>query len=50
MTDFLDTVEGPDWLYDAINSLICGDTVTAPRSFGKPVALVTPQSLYEALA
>ena len=50
MADFLDTVEGPDWLHDAINSLICGDTVTAPRPFGKPVALVTPQSLYEALA
>lgn len=50
MTDFLDTVEGPDWLYDAINSLICGDTITAPRPFGKPVTLVTPQSLYEALA
>ena len=50
MTDFLDTVEGPDWLYDAINSLICGDTVTAPRPFGKQVTLVTPQSLYEALA
>ena len=50
MTDFLDTVEGPDLLYDAINSLICGDTVTAPRPFGKPVTLVTPQSLYEALA
>ena len=33
MTDFLGTVEGPDWLYDAINSLICGDTVTALRSF-----------------
>ena len=50
MTDFLDTVEGPDWLYDAIKSLICGDTVTAPRPFGKQVTLVTPQSLYEALA
>ena len=50
MTDFLDTVEGPDWLHDAINSLICGDSVTAPRPFGKSVALVTPQSLYEALA
>ena len=50
MTDFLDTVEGPDWLYDANNSLICGDTITAPRPFGKPVALVTPQSLYKALA
>ena len=50
MTDFLDTVEGPDWLHDAINSLICGDAITAPRPFGKPVALVTPQSLYEALA
>jgi len=31
MPDFLDTVEGPDWLHDAINSLICGDSVTAPR-------------------
>lgn len=31
MPDFLDTVEGPDWLHDAINSLICGDNVTAPR-------------------
>ena len=50
MTDFLDTVEGPDWLHDAINNLICGDAITAPRPFGKPVALVTPQSLYEALA
>ena len=50
MTDFLDTVEGPDWLHDAINSLICGDTITAPRPFGKPVALVTPLSLWEALA
>ena len=28
MNDFLDTVEGPDWLHDAINSLICGDNVT----------------------
>ena len=50
MTDFLDTVEGPDWLHDAINTLICSDNVTAPRPFGKSVALVTPQSLYEALA
>lgn len=50
MHDFLNTVEGPDWLHDAINSLICGDSVTAPRPFGKSVALVTPQSLYEALA
>lgn len=50
MTDFLDTVEGPDWLHDAINSLICGDNVTAPRAHGKTVALVTPQSLWEALA
>ena len=50
MPDFLDTVEGPDWLHDAINSLICGDNVTAPRPYGKSVALVTPQSLYEALA
>lgn len=50
MPDFLDTVEGPDWLHDAINTLICGDNVTAPRLFGKSVALVTPQSLYEALA
>ncbi|AOZ14978.1 hypothetical protein AA042_21765 [Pseudomonas lundensis] len=50
MTDFLDTVEGPDWLHDAINTLICGDNVAAPRPFGKSVALVTPQSLYEALA
>ena len=50
MTDFLETVEGPDWLHDAINALICGDNVTAPRSHGKSVALVTPQSLWEALA
>ena len=50
MPDFLDTVEGPDWLHDAINTLICGDNVSAPRPFGKSVALVTPQSLYEALA
>ncbi|WP_262384246.1 hypothetical protein, partial [Pseudomonas fragi] len=50
MPDFLDTVEGPDWLHDATNSLICGDNVTAPRPFGKSVALVTPLSLYEALA
>ena len=50
MTDFLETVEGPDWLHDAINALICGDNVTAPRAHGKPVALVTPQSLWEALA
>ena len=50
MTDFLDTVEGPDWLHDAINSLICGDSVTAPSTIGKPVVLVTPQSLYEVLA
>jgi len=50
MTDFLETPEGPDWLHDAINSLICGDNVTAPRAHGKTVALVTPQSLYEALA
>lgn len=50
MTDFLDTPEGPDWLHDAINALICGDNVTAPRAHGKSVALVTPQSLWEALA
>ena len=50
MPDFLDTVEGPDWLHDAINSLICGDSVISPRPFGKAVSLVTPQSLYEALA
>ena len=50
MTDFLDTAEGPDWLHDAINSLICGDNVTAPRAHGKSIALVTPQSLWEALA
>ena len=50
MTDFLDTPEGPDWLHDAINSLICGDNVTAPRAHRKPVVLVTPQSLWEALA
>ncbi|MGP0014306.1 hypothetical protein [Pseudomonas sp.] len=50
MTNFLETPEGPDWLHDAINSLICGDNVTAPRAHGKTVALVTPQSLYEALA
>lgn len=50
MPEFLDTVEGPDWLHDAINSLICGDNVAAPRPFGKSVTLVTPQSLYEALA
>jgi len=50
MTDFLDTLEGPDWLHDSINALICGENVTAPRPFGKSVALVTPQSLYEALA
>lgn len=50
MTDFLETVEGPDWLHDAINALICGDNVTAPRAHGKSVALVTPQSLWEALA
>lgn len=50
MSDFLETPEGPDWLHDAINSLICGDNVTAPRAHGKSVALVTPQSLWEALA
>ena len=50
MTDFLETVEGPDWLHDAINALICGDSVTAPRAHGKSAALVTPQSLWEALA
>lgn len=50
MTDFLDTAEGPDWLHDAINTLICGDNVTAPRTHGKTIALVTPQSLWEALA
>lgn len=50
MIDFLDTPEGPDWLHDAINALICGDNVTAPRAHGKTVALVTPQSLWEALA
>ena len=50
MNNFLDTPEGPDWLHDAINSLICGDNVTAPRAHGKSVALVTPQSLWEALA
>lgn len=46
MSDFLETPEGPDWLHDAINSLICGDNVTAPRAHGKSVALVTPQSLW----
>jgi hypothetical protein len=50
MTDFLDTPEGPDWLHDAINTLICGQNVTAPRAHGKSVALITPQSLWEALA
>lgn len=50
MTDFLDTAEGPDWLHDAINTLICGDNVTAPRAHRKSVALVTPKSLWEALA
>lgn len=50
MTDFLDTPEGPDWLHDAINTLICGENVTAPRAHGKAVALITPQSLWEALA
>lgn len=50
MSDFLETPEGPDWLHDAINALICGDNVTAPRAHGKSVALVTPQSLWEALA
>ncbi|SEB72706.1 hypothetical protein SAMN05216178_2023 [Pseudomonas saponiphila] len=50
MTDFLETPEGPDWLHDSINALICGQNVTAPRAHGKSVALVTPQSLYEALA
>lgn len=50
MTDFLDTPEGPDWLHDSINSLICGDNVKAPRAHGKSAALVTPQSLWEALA
>ena len=50
MSDFLETPEGVDWLHDATNALICSESVTAPRSFGKAVALVTPQSLYEALA
>ncbi|WP_053152114.1 hypothetical protein [Pseudomonas protegens] len=50
MTDFLETPEGPDWLHDAVNALLCGDNVTAPRAHGKSVALVTPQSLWEALA
>ncbi|MEG0861814.1 MAG: hypothetical protein RSG79_19640 [Pseudomonas sp.] len=50
MTDFLDTLEGLDWLHDSINALICGENVTAPRSHGKSVSLVTPQSLWEALA
>jgi hypothetical protein len=50
MIDFLDTPEGPDWLHDAINTLICGENVTAPRAHGKAVALITPQSLWEALA
>jgi hypothetical protein len=50
MTDFLDTPEGPDWLHDAINALICGENVTAPRAHGKAVSLVTPQSLWEAVA
>ena len=50
MTGFLETPEGPNWLYDAINTLVGGDNVTAPRAHGKSVALVTPQSLYEALA
>lgn len=50
MSDSLETVEGPDWLHDAINSLICGDNVTAPVAHGKSVVLVTPQSLHEALA
>lgn len=50
MTDFLETVDGADWLYESINALICGENVTAPRAHGKAVSLVTPQSLYEALA
>ncbi|APC14587.1 hypothetical protein BLL42_02125 [Pseudomonas frederiksbergensis] len=50
MLNFLETPEGPDWLHDAINKLICGENVTAPRANGKLVALVTPQSLWEALA
>lgn len=50
MTDFLETVDGADWLYESINALICGENVTAPRAHGKSVSLVTPQSLYEALA
>ncbi|MDD2109002.1 hypothetical protein [Pseudomonas asiatica] len=50
MTDFLDTIDGADWLYESINALICGENVTAPRAHGKAVSLVTPQSLYEALA
>lgn len=50
MTEFLETSEGPNWLHDAINMLICGQNVTAPRPLGKSVALVTPQSLWEALA
>ncbi|MCO7566404.1 hypothetical protein NJI34_28470 [Pseudomonas sp. S 311-6] len=50
MTDFLETDDGADWLYEAINDLIGGENVTAPRAHGKSVSLVTPQSLYEALA
>lgn len=50
MSNFLETPEGPNWLHDSINKLICGENVTAPRPFGKEVSLVTPQSLYEALA
>ncbi|HCV37543.1 MAG TPA: hypothetical protein DGQ94_02215 [Pseudomonas sp.] len=50
MTDFLGTIDGADWLYESINALICGENVTAPRAHGKAVSLVTPQSLYEALA
>ncbi|MBA6133264.1 hypothetical protein V9385_15665 [Pseudomonas juntendi] len=50
MTDFLETVDGADWLYESINALICGENVTAPRAHSKAVSLVTPQSLYEALA
>lgn len=42
MSNFLETPEGPNWLHDSINKLICGENVTAPRPFGKEVSLVTP--------
>lgn len=50
MSGFLSSDTGADWLHDAINALICGDSVTAPSASGKPVVLVEPRALWIAVA